>query len=256
MILVIGIIALVAILLPGGQAMGDGQEALFIDTDGNVGIGTTQPGARLDVQGSVNAAKFTGDGSDLKVANVTLAAVRRALDMLVPIGTIMAYGGDVRKKEIIDQLGDEGWLVCNGNQVKRNEYPELFKAVGVSFGAGDGKTTFHLPDMRGRFLRGVDHSKGMDPDAGSRSPAAPGGNTGDAVGSVQDDTVGKHRHMVYSDGCNQGQMEYGFKKGGQGGSQPGSWHSRRTAQFGEGIGHETRPKNISVNWIIKARHVI
>ncbi len=254
MSLVIGAIALLAMLLPGGQAIGDGQDALFIGPNGNVGIGTNQPRAKLDVQGTVNAVKFTGDGSDLKVANATLAALRMALDMLVPIGTITAYGGDLRKPEIIQQLHDEGWLVCNGDPVKRNEYPELFNTIGVSFGAGDSKTTFHLPDMRGRFLRGVDQGKGVDPDAASRLAAAPGGNTGDAVGSVQEDAYQKHGHplekTVYK--------HYRSFKG-----ESGKQHTLIHNQGQEWIkntqavgGQETRPRNIYVHWIIKARHVL
>ncbi len=153
---------------------------LFVDQKGNVGIGTKQPTAKLDVKGTVKASGLRVDG----------------LNVVVPIGTIMAYGGDVKEKEVIDQLGDEGWLVCDGKQVKRNEYPELFKAIGVSFGAGDDQTTFHLPDMRGRFPRGVDHGQGRDHDAGSREPAAPGGNTGDNVGSLQKDQFGRHNHRL------------------------------------------------------------
>jgi len=75
----------------------------------------------------------------------------------------------------------------------------------------------------------------------------------DEVGSVQNDTVGKHRHMVYSTGCKDGEKDYGFDPRGKGGSKPGSFHSRHTAPFG---GNETRPKNIYVNWIIKAKHII
>lgn len=47
------------------------------------------------------------------------------------------------------------WLLCNGALVSRATYAALFAIVGTSFGAGDGSTTFQLPDFRGRFALGV-----------------------------------------------------------------------------------------------------
>lgn len=46
-------------------------------------------------------------------------------------------------------------LACDGAAVSRAAYPELFGAIGTTFGAGDGSTTFNLPDLRGRFIRGT-----------------------------------------------------------------------------------------------------
>ena len=42
----------------------------------------------------------------------------------------------------------EGWLACDGREVSRLAYWSLFSAIGTRFGAGDGKTTFALPDVR------------------------------------------------------------------------------------------------------------
>lgn len=47
------------------------------------------------------------------------------------------------------------WLLCNGQAVSRTKYASLFNLIGVSFGNGDGVTTFNLPDYRGKFLRGL-----------------------------------------------------------------------------------------------------
>ncbi len=55
-----------------------------------------------------------------------------------------------------------GWLECNGNAVSRTTYAALFSAIGTTYGAGDGSTTFHLPDLRGEFVRGWDHGRGAD----------------------------------------------------------------------------------------------
>lgn len=59
----------------------------------------------------------------------------------------------------------EGWLKCNGAAVSRTTYATLFNAIGTTFGAGDGSTTFNLPDLRAQFIRGWDDSRGVDTDS-------------------------------------------------------------------------------------------
>ena len=48
----------------------------------------------------------------------------------------------------------ENWLVCNGQAVSRTEYADLFSVLGVTYGSGDGSTTFNLPNIQGRTLIG------------------------------------------------------------------------------------------------------
>ena len=55
-----------------------------------------------------------------------------------------------------------GWLKCNGAAISRTAYAKLFAAIGTVFGAGDGFTTFNLPDLRGEFVRGWDDGRGVD----------------------------------------------------------------------------------------------
>jgi microcystin-dependent protein len=54
-----------------------------------------------------------------------------------------------------------GWLMCDGSQVSRTAYPRLWTAIGTNFGAGDGSTTFNLPDMRGRMPMGLGTGVGL-----------------------------------------------------------------------------------------------
>lgn len=56
----------------------------------------------------------------------------------------------------------EGWLIANGSAVSRVTYARLFSRVGTLYGAGDGSTTFNLPDARGVVLRGADLGSGRD----------------------------------------------------------------------------------------------
>jgi len=64
----------------------------------------------------------------------------------VPVGSVSMFAG---------ATVPTSWLTCNGAVVSRTTYAALFAAIGVVYGAGDGSTTFALPDMRDRFPRGV-----------------------------------------------------------------------------------------------------
>jgi len=48
----------------------------------------------------------------------------------------------------------DGYLLCNGQEVSREEYTNLFKVIGTTYGEGDGNTTFNLPDLSGRVAVG------------------------------------------------------------------------------------------------------
>ena len=55
-----------------------------------------------------------------------------------------------------------GTLACDGSEISRAAYDELFAVLGTKAGAGDGSTTFNLPDFRGEFIRGWDAGRGVD----------------------------------------------------------------------------------------------
>lgn len=132
-----------------------------------------------------------------------------------------------------------GYLACDGSQVSRTTYAELFGTVNTLFGSGNGSTTFHIPDLRGRFLRGIDDLAGIDPDVGSRTAMNSGGATGNNVGSVQGDLVGSHTHPTYGGNLSQS------------GTDP-YWGSRSpNSNIFASTGSETRPKNAYVRYIIK-----
>ena len=114
-----------------------------------------------------------------------------------------------------------GWLAANGALVSRATYAALFAAIGTVYGAGDGATTFKLPDLRGEFVRGLDSGRGID--AGRALGSGQGSqnlshNHGGATGSIVDPLVqggswvpnkvdvtvsggvGSHSHSIASDG--------------------------------------------------------
>ena len=75
-----------------------------------------------------------------------------------------------------------GYLKCNGAAVSRTTYADLFAEIGTAFGAGDGSSTFNVPDLRGEFVRGWDDSRGVD--------------SGRSFASSQGDNNKQHNHSA------------------------------------------------------------
>ena len=63
---------------------------------------------------------------------------------------------------VADSIAPKGSLVCDGRLLSRTTYADLFARIGTTYGAGDGSTTFQLPDYRGEFLRGWDGGRVVD----------------------------------------------------------------------------------------------
>lgn len=141
----------------------------------------------------------------------------------VPVGTILPFAG---------ASIPAGWIECAGQAVSRTTYPDLFGSIGTTYGAGDGSTTFNLPDLRGEFLRGWDNGRGVDP--------------GRAHGSAQGGAVESHSHDINAAaGAYSDVLAFMNQTGGAGQSVSG----RRTYATG---GTETRPRNVAVRFCIRA----
>ena len=123
-----------------------------------------------------------------------------------------------------------GWLKANGATVSRTTYADLFAAIGTTFGAGDGSTTFLLPDLRGEFIRGWDDGRGVD--------------SGRAFGSAQAFALQSHDHPI---GANIGNQP----------ATPASVATYNNIGRGAAIstdavgGTETRPRNVALLACIK-----
>lgn len=102
----------------------------------------------------------------------------------VAIGCIVPFAGEVDDLPV-------GWHMCDGGNMDTTQYADLFAVIGYAWG-GEGDT-FKVPDLRGAFLRGVDHGQEIDEDSENRV-AMNGGNTGDKVGSYQYCAIKSHSH--------------------------------------------------------------
>jgi microcystin-dependent protein len=108
----------------------------------------------------------------------------------VPAGCVMPFAGTTPP---------DGWLLCYGQAVSRTGYSDLFAAIGTTYGAGDGSTTFNLPDLRGRVAAGKDDMGGS---AAGRLTSPVSGATLGASGGEQSHMLSTAEIPAHSHGVN------------------------------------------------------
>lgn len=227
---------------------------------GKVGIGTSSPQAALDVNGGIKVgtqatcnASVEGTqryNSTLKVMEFCNGTNWNTIGATVgtPIGSIQT---------MMTTSCPINHLTANGAAVSRTTYAALFSAIGTMYGAGDGSTTFNLPDLRGYFLRGVSAGSGSDPDAASRTNRGDG-TGGDNVGSKQVDAIQQHNHFMASEAPGTNNVvafsdtntDSTYASGGNVGSRGDVYIYVGDIRNGRAA-TETRPKNINVLYCIR-----
>lgn len=127
---------------------------------------STTPASNTDING-IDISEGCNPGNINNAIRQLMADVSR----IVPIGAMQGYAGTT---------APTGWLFCYGQAVSRTTYADLFAAIGTSYGAGDGSTTFNIPDRRGRVGVGKDDMGGV---AAGRMTGQPGGVDGTTLGT-------------------------------------------------------------------------
>ena len=141
----------------------------------------------------------------------------------VLVGTMQIYAGE---------KVPNGYLLCDGQAVSRTIYAALFKAIGTTWGAGDGSTTFNVPDMREVAPVGI-----------GQSGRTEGAHDVFTLGEFKDDQIQNHTHQYWCSGS-------GIATGAVRSSV--SWAALDTTPQNTGRhGDVTRGKRIGVNYIIK-----
>lgn len=151
-----------------------------------------------------------------------------------------------------------GFLFCHGQAVNRTTFARLFAVIGTTFGAGDGTTTFNLPDLRGRVVAGRDNmggsAAGRLTNAGVGNPGIDGNALG-AVGGVDrlaltEAQMPSHIHSAYnqSNGAitNSGGTTYTTTQGNSNATS-----TSVTLPTGSGQAHPNAQPTIVLNKIIK-----
>lgn len=184
-----------------------------------------------------------------KIPNSMLEDLDPTLAGVVPIGALVSYGGS---------SAPSGWLLCFGQAVGRATYSDLFAAIGVTFGPGDGSSTFNVPDLRGRAVFGKDNMGGTPANRLTSGVSGVGASTLGAVGG--DQRMQQHNHGVTDPGHNHTVTEVVAGPGSgvttDGASSiTGATGSSQTGVSVQSTGagsSQNIPPAIVLNWIIRA----
>lgn len=235
-------------------AMREIEQALTDSLPRNGSAGMTAP---LNMGG--NQVKNVGDPVDAGDA-VSLGFVGR----FAPIGVILDYAGD---------NAPENWVFCFGQEFHRINDAELFAVLGTKFGAGNGTTTFNLPDYRGRVGVGRDNMGGTGAD---RVTTGGSGINGSSVGSsggsevhkLTISEIPKHNHggttgdggvhshaingmdLIHASGTNYPTWQ---NNGGVKYTEPAGNHRHGIPEQGGDAAHRNMQPSLIVNKIIRVR---
>lgn len=155
---------------------------------------------------STAATQSPGDNTTLLATD---AFVQQAVGLGMPIGACVSYGG---------ASAPTNWVFAFGQAVSRTTFATLFSAYGIAYGAGDGTTTFNMPDLRGRLLAGLDNMGGSAASRMTVTSMTPNGTTLGATGGAQ--TVGVAFTSTGTNNINLGSGQTGSTSGGWSGSAP------------------------------------
>jgi len=180
-----------------------------------------------------------------------LSAVANVAVPTVPVGSLQAFAG---------ANAPYSWLLCDGSAVSRTQYPDLYSALGTAYGAGDGSTTFNIPDMRGRIPAGKDNMGGT---AANRLTTTYFGGTATALGATGGSEshtlttaqLAAHNHTIQEGSGNSSLLGGNFTGAGQtstGGGNGSNYYPAQINNTGGGNAHNNTQPTLIVNYIIKA----
>ena len=207
----------------------------------------------------VTNATHTGDvtgSTALTIADgaVTQAKINSAV-IFTPVGTVITYAGS---------SAPTGYLICNGTAISRTTYAALFAIIGTTYGAGDGSSTFNLPNLQEKFIVGSSSNTGYNlADTGGAAEVTlsvnqiPSHTHND--GSLGTSTAGSHNHTytAYGGGTSGTVPALRFDGGGavdfNTSSHNGHNHdvTGNTGSTGGGQAHENRPPYMALLTCIK-----
>jgi microcystin-dependent protein len=179
---------------PIGEPGPPGPESTIPGPEGPVG--PQGPVGPVGPQGPTGATGPTGPSAAVSTDSGNTAQLGSDNGIYVPqfpAGTLLDFAG---------ATAPGGWLLCDGSALSRTTYSVLYGVIGTTYGAGDGSTTFNLPDTRGRISVGAGQGTGLT----NRVLAATGGEEAHTLsvaelashthGVAHTHTMGNHTHTM------------------------------------------------------------
>jgi len=231
-----------------------------VNTAGNQN--TTGSAATLTTARTINGTSFNGS-ANITTANwgtartLTIGSTGKSVNgsanvswTLAEIGAAPVESGNPSGTVLYVAMNTAptGYLKANGAAVSRTTYANLFAAIGTTFGAGDGSTTFALPDLRGEFPRGWDDGRGVD--SGRAFGSAQGDGIRTSLARMRPDSNGNQTWDAGSGTAFTGE----FSNGGAAVSSTtvtANGAAQTMAFLKLGSAPETRPRNVALLACIK-----
>lgn len=206
---------------------------------------TNKPSIPENTSDLRNDSDFVSDASYVHTDNNFTTAEKEKLADLengasetLPVGTIIPYASSTLP---------EGYMICDGRALSRTEYSKLFQAIGTFFGAGDGSTTFNIPNLKGKVPVGLN---GNDTDFDTL-----GETGGEKEHTLTINEMPKHNHTFLDNNSNTYQTIATMVAGGNydasqlGGSR--KYENIYVNYNGNSEAHNNLQPYIVLNYIIK-----
>ena len=154
---------------------------------------------------------------------------------VVPSGSVIPFAGST---------APQGYLLCDGREVSRADYPYLFDVIGTTYGEGDGNTTFNLPNLQDKFIEGAGtnavgtvKSAGLPNITGNFVPGSVPASHGSYATGAFYGTFGEGKNIISSVTPTTRDYGYGFNA------------SRSNSIYGNS--DTVQPPAVCMNYIIK-----
>jgi microcystin-dependent protein len=233
-----------------GYGITDAYTKTELETSGTLAVSIT--GNAATATNATNATNVTTNINGMAITNIFESdkkTVKKATSATsanngVPPGSVFPYAG---------LSAPTGYLLCYGQAVSRTTYSALFAVIGTTYGAGNGSTTFNVPDLRGRVIIGLDNMGGISANRVLNNNAdVIGGSGGEEKHTLTVDEMPSHNHTYTSERlCADGTTQYGDTFRVTGDTPSAGSDIFTSSSSGNGLSHNNMQPWIALNYIIK-----